>query len=90
MVFESVAIYIGNPLPKTLYICLELVYNNSINFYEQNYTLQIPINTLYHRYNPFVYYLMSPFEYNIDGIPLIFIVIIIMLVIVILFPRIKK
>jgi|GEM_PF-1856758 len=90
MVFESVAIYIGNPLPKTLYICLELVYNNSINFYEQNYTLQIPINTLYHRYNPLVYYLISPFEYNIDGIPLIFIVIIIMLVIVILFPRIKK
>jgi hypothetical protein len=90
IVFESVAIYLGTPLPKTLYVCLELVYNNSMNFYEQNYTLQIPINTLYHRDNPFLFFVMSPFEYNIDGIPLFFIVIMIVLAIVILFPRIKK
>ena len=90
IVFESVGIYLGNPLPKTLGICLEFVYNNSVNYNEQNYTIQIPINTLYHRDNPFLFYVMSPFEYNIDGIPLIFIVIMIVLVIVILFPRIKK
>jgi len=61
-----------------------------MNFNEQNYTLQIPINTLYYRDNPFLFFVISSFEYNIDGIPLIFIVIIIMLVTVILIPRIKK
>jgi len=90
IVFESVAIYLGNPLPKTLDIYLEFVYNDGMNFNEQNYTLQIPINTLYHRDNPFLFFVISSFEYNIDGIPLIFIVIMIILVTVILIPRIKK
>jgi hypothetical protein len=90
MVFESVAIYLGNPLPKTFDIYLEFVYNDGMNSTEQNYTLQIPLYTLIHHDNPFLFFVISSFEYNIDGIPLIFIVIIIMLVAVILFPRIKK
>lgn len=90
MVFEPVTIYLGNPVPKTLDIHLELVYNNGMNFTEQNYMLQIPINTLYYHYNTFLFYVITAFEYNIDGIPLIFIVIMIILAAVILIPRIKK
>lgn len=90
IVFESITIYIGNSVPKTLDIYSELVYNNSINYVEQNYTLQIPVYTLYYHYNYPLYLVMLVFGYTIYGIPLIFIVVVIILAIVILFPRIKK
>jgi len=52
-------------------------------------TLQIPIYALIHHKNPFLFYFIYAFEYSIDGIPLIFIAVVILFV-VILIPRIKK
>ena len=88
--YQAVGLYMGSPLPKIVVIPAQIVYNVGEKLVIKNYTIVVDVYSIYnYNRNPVVLFL-EYLGYSVYGIPLLFIIAIVIFIIVLVIPRRRK
>lgn len=88
--YQAVSLYMGSPLPKVVVVPAQIVYNDGETLVTKNYTIVVDVYSVYqYNRNP-VAVLLEYLGYSVFGVPLIFIIAIVIFIILLAIPRRRK